>query len=794
MVGRMNKNFILLGLILVLFSHLVTSINSITGVPKEVSQGGDISFDIDLADGNTEKNEAYNLTCYNNSAQTQQIVSFSGTTENSPSPVDIIETCSIPSDNGNTTDAVANFSLPNLGLSILFNFSITATTASNLIISEIIIEPNVRLGKLTGVRWTVTKADTGKAVIGAKCAGDILQSIGGELQPIAGSSVGFQAIESKSLGHALTSFLPSAVTLVEGESYIIEIRCDCQPSDECFDEDGVNLTATGDASRNLDGLGTSNIEIIPWLTVTTITDKSTYVVGDTIQVCPLVTNPENRTRTSLISHTNWRCDSGSDTDTNRDILGEHTEKRAIDSNKSQTQCRDYVIPDHKTIEQGMTTCYGASDVSVVDELGNILVTYHTVSPSFNVTTDRIHPEVVWKRLTRNKYYANVSFNDWDVGKKRVHAQLNSLLNDRVTASDILNLSVKFFNGSAVPYKYSIVNHRLLKKDNGRIIETDGIFVSIYFVNTTKDEFFNVTIEFVNFEERTTLATEGINASAGIFDFFIRVPDTDEPRVTVLGRGNTGTGQTFNRDFMIRCQVEGQPSTFTEFPTFVTDRYEFTKVIDIHDAKGTYTMACSATDLQFGGKQTSARDSFQYGLPVSSAELGTGADITIITGASVIGEAIIKVEKKKYLQGEKVTAKITIKNNGQADTTNLTFFLTDKLGNIIDGGSEQLTIPFGDTKIERSIILPNDARLGDWTFNIVHKTSVDSISSEDSFEVVEKLSFFQSLTNTTKNSIIFIIVITIMVIVGLIILSTKTIFKKESDEPSQEIQPSKDVFG
>jgi len=107
------------------------------------------------------------------------------------------------------------------------------------------------------------------------------------------------------------------------------------------------------------------------------------------------------------------------------------------------------------------------------------------------------------------------------------------------------------------------------------------------------------------------ALSGINSSAGTFDFDISALNTNTDSVTVTGNGVTGQGQVMNRDVEITCQVVGQPISKT-FQTFATTKFNFGITLDGLPEPGTYTVSCTAKDIQFGTFVTRpATDSFSY---------------------------------------------------------------------------------------------------------------------------------------------------------------------------------------
>jgi len=114
------------------------------------------------------------------------------------------------------------------------------------------------------------------------------------------------------------------------------------------------------------------------------------------------------------------------------------------------------------------------------------------------------------------------------------------------------------------------------------------------------------------QARQTRALEGINSSAGTFDFQILAADTDSNLVKVSGSGKTGQGQFMNRDAEITCQVQGFDFTAKTFQTFVTNEFSFSSIeVETPTTLGTYTMICTAKDSKFGTFVTDpAKDNFR----------------------------------------------------------------------------------------------------------------------------------------------------------------------------------------
>ena len=637
-----NKLLLIIAMILLVNVISVLGIDSIVCVPTNVAQGGSISCEVDLAGGASEKNELENMTFYNDTAQTVQITgcSFQGTTENSPDPENLLHTCNIPSDWENTSIAVVNFSLPNLGTSLVFNFSILPTTSSQLIIDEIVLEEPILMGKLTGVRWTVTKSDTGKAIIGAKCNGDILQSISGKLIPIAGSTGGFNPIISKFAGHALTSFTPNPNMVEEDTTYIVEVRCDCLPSaTACINEDGEQVTNS--STGGLIGIGTRTIRIDRWLNVKTLTDSNTYQMKNEIFICANVTNVNSSSRVPMEIFHQLRCSKGDDNDEDLDralIISDDQkpDERGIDFNTTQMQCKRFVIPESTYLEGRINECYASTDVVVLDERSQGIIGYHTISPRINITSDTLNIIPTWVRVSDYEFNTIIDLNtplyqDYDGNGT---GNIDILINNFAESVDsVLQTSKKIIQIEDIintQFIKSVTATNITKENVTTALEitNDGsIEIELRNVDLSKAGYYNVTMFLNSFEERQTEALEGINSSAGTFDFSINAFDTDTFIVRVAGQGKTGTGKELNRDLNVKCQVDGHPETLTEFKVFSTSTFSFTKDIDTSLPNGIYTMSCTAIDRFFGEDAVQATDNFKKFSDTPS--LSSGAQKSIV---------------------------------------------------------------------------------------------------------------------------------------------------------------------
>lgn len=255
--------------------------------------------------------------------------------------------------------------------------SVTAPLPTTLLITDLISSTRTRLGELESVKFTLLSG-VNKTVNNAKCSSTIFSQLGDV--PIGHTT---EEIVYDGVGH-LEAFL-DRTAFIEGTTYLSRISCMCinLTENRCFDED---LEPLGDRT-------TSSIAIVRvqrWLAnVTTIVDKTSYVLSDKfVRVCVVLFNNDTE-RIPVDINYNFRCSEDMiDNSTDRVVVSEYREFRGIDGNTTQTQCVLLPINNIITIQNKVTTCYAATDVGVIfGELDKFPVTYHTISPDFNMTSD-----------------------------------------------------------------------------------------------------------------------------------------------------------------------------------------------------------------------------------------------------------------------------------------------------------------------------------------------------------------------------------------------------------------------
>ena len=503
MVSIFKPSLLLLVVALIIFSTSVSAVCTLTLDDVNYTQLATATVTASCSSAN-ERNNAYTMNWTNETGF--QLQADLGTTPLT-SNINFFEAFIIPSNYLAVYGGTLNVTMTGNNLEGDASAFVNSGSPSTLIITNGTLSPDILLGRVAAFKFNLIDENL-KGVNGAHCFASIEDGNG---FPVA--TVLDTIITSSGRGIFSTSF--GADDFEEDRSYVGVIECNCGitgTNDECFDEDGVAVASSFGAADIIFTIGS-------WLTVETIVNLPVVVVGDTLSICANVTSPGNRTRQQLLVHYNYRCDSANAQNTNRIIFGEFTEFRGIDSNTSQMQCHSLTIPENILVEQGANRCHAATDVQALNDLGQELVMYSTLSTEFNISVHEIHPRTIWERASRTKYTTNVSFNAYSVGVRDIDVIVNPhLFSFQSEATGILNFTVTYFNGTAIPYATTIsVETERIKQDvEFEVINT--VSVEIKGVDTNLHENFNVTVEFVDFDSRSALALEEIANKTGTFHF------------------------------------------------------------------------------------------------------------------------------------------------------------------------------------------------------------------------------------------------------------------------------------
>jgi len=253
--------------------------------------------------------------------------------------------------------------------------NVEAVSIGQLSIIDIIGTSTPLVGRSGSMRFQVLDY-LNTTVTNAHCSVSVSESVGGSpITTVQNSITSYDGSAFFSLPLVNTAF-------EENTEYLVSIFCSC-----------VNNTDRTCFNNNLDALpyavgSTSTVApTSSWLSASnTLTDKSSYTLQDSIiYVCANVTN-SNENRVPISINYNFRC-GNSDSATDRVIINEYEEIRGISGNTTQNQCAELHILNLPSIQNKNNSCYAATDVCVLDEMGECYVTYPTTSAVFNLISD-----------------------------------------------------------------------------------------------------------------------------------------------------------------------------------------------------------------------------------------------------------------------------------------------------------------------------------------------------------------------------------------------------------------------
>jgi len=263
------------------------------------------------------------------------------------------------------------------GLNLEGTDNATVTTGSNLtlILTNFTVSSGIRrLGEHTAVRFLVQDIN-GNNITNAVCSSYATEF--GNDNPVVNTRSSIQSYNGViTLGRVLDD-----INYDESVAYGVTLQCYCLPETEqrCYNSQGIDI---GYATGAVEG----GLVIGTWIqNISTVNDQTSYNLEDEyISVCANITNV-NDFRVPLEISYGFRCD-GSDADLDRVIVDENTELRGIDGNTTQNQCALLKLKNLKTTANKVNLCYSSTDICILDNSGDCVVTYSTTSELFNFTS------------------------------------------------------------------------------------------------------------------------------------------------------------------------------------------------------------------------------------------------------------------------------------------------------------------------------------------------------------------------------------------------------------------------
>lgn len=386
------------------------------------------------------------------------------------------------------------------------------------------------------------------------------------------------------------------------------------------------------------------------------TNKNSYYTGDHLHICANISNNFD-TRVEFEILYNYRCgENNSHSSTERSLLGEYKEFRAISPGISQFQCASLDIPYENHLLYKTTSCYAS--VTVKSPYINTFDNKKSITGSvFNVTDFGMYPEYEvdpsyplvrlfpdWRRfddlidgVSKSYYRAKINItalqettldpegiindSDWDV-----YTIFSDKMPDLI---EIYNFSGEYLNGSFIDN--SVENKALTWKHQGELYGRDAIGIENVNFSDPLDDYFVLKVWFEDFEERQTEALENQSSSsersAAALEGIENKTGTFHLDVNCPSQGNLGEDLTCNitaqvedsqiveKEVDFTCYITGDGNIYssTNFNQMV-NRTSITLTRDFPLpttlSSGTeYILQCYADYYNFGSRKDSFYDTF-----------------------------------------------------------------------------------------------------------------------------------------------------------------------------------------
>ena len=359
----MRKSTSLLIFVFILLISSVSAVCTLT-LDKSIYIGGETATASMLCDDAMERSKSYTVTWRNNTAIVETDL---GTTPSSS--IYFFETLDIPF---NTEWTSANVTLTGTNLEGVAYFSVTGNSSKRLSINNATFTQTAFLGENYAIDFQV-KDSNDNTINNAHCFIYGTDITGAPLE-------GCGEVHTHDGRGSCDSILDSE-RFNENENYLARIRCNCDFGDHaCSNQIGEKI-------EGYSGSTSIPFTTSKWLTINTVTDKSSYVYGTDkeVRVCANVSNANDR-RVNLEIFYSYRC-NGNNQDTNRILIDSHDELRGISANTTQMQCARLDIINYPSIQNNVNSCYASTDVRVLGKDPTVyFTTYATTSPLFNLTS------------------------------------------------------------------------------------------------------------------------------------------------------------------------------------------------------------------------------------------------------------------------------------------------------------------------------------------------------------------------------------------------------------------------
>ena len=586
-----------------------------------------------------EKNQAYTINWTNSSGFVLE--SDTGTT---PSVLNALfsEIFTIPSGYVATYGDVLNVTLTLTDLEDTSSLTVLVAGEGNLIITDIVMSSSFLVGRFGALDFKLTDS-SGDAVSNAQCIIDIVDENDLPLAPAGGKI----PVPSQGDGKVLYSLFFDENFVEEGKTYKWDLAC------TCFNTTGITSSEMGVCNEGVSGNRIGSFKhgeaqlpftMDSWLTVNTVVDKSSYMPRQTIFICSNVTNTRTTRSTIHIFH-QIRCSSETDNnnDLDRSLIitdGLDYDERGISANTTQMQCKEFVIPEIRHLEGKSSECYATTTTWIVNEDNKNIKRYPSTSAAFNITSDTINLPTNWAEIATNKFLAVINLSDsayadWNgIGTGKIDIFLNSLKGesfDPKTTRSLPQISFSSFLEIRQIKEIIIWNATQQVSHNLKFLEDGHLEIEIPNQDISPTGWYNITIEFEDFEKRSTSALEGINESeyrqadalegienkTGTFHLDVDCPSSGQigNNIACIINAYVEDSQTVQKEVDFTCHISDGISTYSSvnFNQMITRNalsMSRTFAIPSTFSDGTqYVLQCHADYYNLGSRRDSFYDTF-----------------------------------------------------------------------------------------------------------------------------------------------------------------------------------------
>lgn len=527
--------------------------------------------------------------------------------------------------------------------------NISSASSNDLIISSISVK-GLYIGKSSSVIATL-KDENAKKVTGGMCEVYIHDNTDTQI-----------LVDKKTTpidGHLGIEWVMSNDQFDEGIDYNAKIYCYCGAGGsetECQDEDGTSV-------NNSVGLTSAPFTTNTWLEVNTVTDKSLYIMKEEIFICANITNVNQSSRIPLHIYHKVRCSKEEDVSSDRDraliISDSEPDIRGINTNTTQMQCKRFMIPEPKYLQGRNSQCYASTDVYVLDEEYERVMSYSTTSPVFNISSDELNLEADWERTSDYEFNAIVNlsedkYSDYNgSGTGNIDVRLGKINPDTLRHSEQYSEGIIDFT-EIIQTKY-IDNITVTNSTDDEVTSAlefleDGLLeIEIRDVDISPSGWYNVTLELNRFEENQTESLAGIESKTGTFRLSVNCPEQvyvgDVMTCNITSQ--IEDDQLIQKEVDFNCYIDTSTQSLVNWNQMVnrtstTVSRNFV-VPSTFTHASIHTLQCEANYYNLGSRQDTFSDSFEakVGRP-STGFLGTETTTT-----TTIKEPLIEIRLPEF---------------------------------------------------------------------------------------------------------------------------------------------------